>query len=127
METNKKGAFERKYPQQVFLVSCGNGCKRITVSEIAYIEAMRDNCILHMKDGNCHFLSCPMCDVEEDLNEDDFKRIHRSFIVNISYIAEYNFGSVVLENGKNVKIGKDYRVSLKASLWFWGQRKRDNK
>ena len=27
------------YPTDVFLISCGMGCKRITVSDIAYIEA----------------------------------------------------------------------------------------
>ena len=101
-----------KYPQHVFLVSCGNGCKRITVSEIAYIEAMKDNCILHMKDETHHHLTCPMGDVEKDLNMDDFKRIHRSFIVNISFIAEYNFGSVVLGNGMVVPIGRKYINSV---------------
>ena len=125
MANDKNGAKERKYPQHVFLVCCGNGCKRITVSEIAYIEAMKDNCILHMKDETHHHLTCPMGDVEKDLNMDDFKRIHRSFIVNISFIAEYNFGSIVLENEMVVPIGRKYINSIKASLCFWGQRKRD--
>ena len=44
------------------------GCKRIKVSDIAYIEAMRDNCIIHMNDGVGHTLSCPMCDIESQLN-----------------------------------------------------------
>ena len=113
MANDKNGAKERKYPQHVFLVCCGNGCKRITVSEIAYIEAMKDNCILHMKDETHHHLTCPMGDVEKDLNMDDFKRIHRSFIVNISFIAEYNFGSVVLENEMVVPIGRKYINSVK--------------
>ena len=37
------------YPTDVFLISCGMGCKRITVSDIAYIEAMKDNCVIHIK------------------------------------------------------------------------------
>ena len=95
----------KEYPTDVFLNSCGMGCKRITVSDIAYIEAMRDSCIIHMVDGKRHTQSCPMGDIEPELNPNMFKRIHRSFIVNISYIDMYYYGYVVLENGMEVHIG----------------------
>ena len=48
MKTEMKASNECLYPTDVFLVSCGMGCKRITVSDIAYIEAMKDNCIIHI-------------------------------------------------------------------------------
>ena len=51
MKTEMKASNECLYPTDVFLISCGMGCKRITVSDIAYIEAMKDNCIIHMVDG----------------------------------------------------------------------------
>lgn len=116
-----------KYCKYAFAVNRSKGCKRITVSEIAYIEAMKDNCIIHMKDGSHHLLTCPMCTVERSLNEEDFMRIHRSFIVNIGFINEYNYGFVVLENGMEVAIGRNYKEALKSSLCFWGQRQRDKK
>ena len=86
-----------KYCKYAFAVNRSKGCKRITVSEIAYIEAMKDNCIIHMKDGSHHLLTCPMCTVERSLNEEDFMRIHRSFIVNIGFIAlqAIPFGSMI--------------------------------
>ena len=127
MIKKENGASKRKYPQHVFIASSVSCCKRITVSEIAYIEAMKDNCLLYMKDGKHHLLSCPMCDVEVDLDVEAFKRIHRSFIVNIDYIREFNFGSVVLENGKELTIGKLFRKAFKESLHFWGQRNRPKK
>ena len=39
MKTEMKASNECLYPTDVFLISCGMGCKRITVSDIAYIEA----------------------------------------------------------------------------------------
>ena len=105
MRTEMKASNECLYPTDVFLVSCGMGCKRITVSDIAYIEAMKDNCIIHMVDGKRYTQSCPMGDIEPELNPNMFKRIHRSFIVNISYIDMYYYGHVVLENGMEVHIG----------------------
>jgi len=66
-----------------------------------------------------------MGDIEQDLNPNMFKRIHRSFIVNIRYIDIYNYGSVVLVNGMEVHIGDKYREDLKSSFYFWGTRKRN--
>ena len=122
MKTEMKVPNEPFFPTDVFLVSCGMGCKRITVSEIAYIEAMKDNCIIHMVDGKRYTQSCPMGDIEPELNPNMFKRIHRSFIVNISYIDMYYYGHVVLENGMEVHIGdktqkkEDELKGLKAEL-----------
>ena len=48
MKTEMKVPNECLYPTDVFLISCGMGCKRITVTDIAYIEAMKDNCIIDM-------------------------------------------------------------------------------
>ena len=68
MKTEMKASNECLYPTDVFLISCGMGCKRITVSDIAYIEAMKDNCIIHMIDGKRYTQSCPMRDIEPELN-----------------------------------------------------------
>ena len=125
MRTEMKASNECLYPTDVFLVSCGMGCKRITVSDIAYIEAMKDNCVIHMIDGKCYTQSCPMGDIEPELNPNIFKRIHRSFIVNIRYIDMYYYGHVVLENGMEVHIGDKYRDALKSSFHFWGSRNRN--
>lgn len=125
MRTEMKASNECLYPTDVFLISCGMGCKRITISEIAYIEAMKDNCVIHMIDGKCYTLSCPMGDIEPELAPNMFKRIHRSFIVNISYIDMYYYGYVVLENGMEVHIGDKYREELKSSFHFWGSRNRN--
>ena len=96
MKTEMKVPNECLYPTDVFLISCGMGCKRITVS-----------------------------DIEPELNPNMFKRIHRSFIVNIRYIDMYYYGHVVLENGMEVHIGDKYREELKSSFHFWGSRNRN--
>ena len=75
MKTEMKASNECLYPTDVFLISCGMGCKRITVSDIAYIEAMKDNCIIHMVDGKRYTQSCPMGDIEPELNPNQCNKI----------------------------------------------------
>lgn len=72
MKTEMKVPNECLYPTDVFLISCGMGCKRITITDIAYIEAMKDNCVIHMIDGKRYTQSCPMGDIEPELNPNMF-------------------------------------------------------
>jgi len=56
-----------------------------------------------------------MKSIEKQLPQNTFKRIHRSFITNISKISSIEDNSVVInhKNGKKVlPIGKSYRENL---------------
>lgn len=60
------------------MIPISNGrFKRISVSEIAYIEASRDNCIINMHDGKKYILVCPMSDFLEQISPCPILRIHR--------------------------------------------------
>ena len=75
MKTEMKVPNEPFFPTDVFLISCGMGCKRITISDIAYIEAMKDNCIIHMLDGKRYTQSRPMGDIEPEFNVLHFRTL----------------------------------------------------
>lgn len=125
MQNNSEnGTSNQKYPEVVFLCSCGQGCKRIVVKDIVYIEAMKDNCRVYMSDSSRYHLTCPMKDIEDTLDPTRFIKIHRSFIVNLNLIKVYFYGYVVMITGAKVAIGYKYRKHLKDRLTFWGQRKR---
>ena len=97
MQNNSEnGTSNQKYPEVVFLCSCGQGCKRIVVKDIVYIEAMKDNCRVYMSDSSRYHLTCPMKDIEDTLDPTRFIKIHRSFIVNLNLIKVYFYGYVVM-------------------------------
>ena len=77
-----------KYSEHVF-VRKGYGHKKVAVRDIAYIEADRNYCRIHLSDGECLNVSIPMVEVYEYLSPDVFKRIHRSFIVNLEHVDTY--------------------------------------
>ena len=73
MQNNSEnGTSNQKYPEVVFLCSCGQGCKRIVVKDIVYIEAMKDNCRVYMSDSSRYHLTCPMKDIEDTLDPTRF-------------------------------------------------------
>lgn len=113
----------RKYAEHVF-VRKGYGHKKVAVKDIAYLEADRNYCKIHMLGGESLNVSIPMAEVYEYLSFETFKRIHRSFIVNLEHIDTYIGNMIVLKCGKEITIGREYRECVKAEFVCIGSRKR---
>lgn len=92
----------------------------VRVSEIDWIEADDYYACLHVGPRN-HLLRRSLAELEQDLRDANFCRIHRSAIVNIDRIkalklnadGEYN---VVLESGSELRLGRRYRRDLQSRL-----------
>lgn len=93
---------------------------RINLSDIAYIEADRMYCHLHMVDGRTtHTLSHPLRHIEQELPSDTFVRIHRSLVVNIWHIARVMPADVILDcASKPLPIGESFKESLYQHFWI---------
>src|SRR5690606_4557988 len=74
----------------------GQGYKLVDVDDIIHIEADSNYSIFHLKsakghpDGEKITVSKVLKDYEEILPEDKFVRVHKSSIVNLKYVKEYN-------------------------------------
>jgi two-component system, LytTR family, response regulator len=92
----------------------------IPVSEILYFEAADDYVMIHTADKNV-LKEKTMKYMETHLDPEQFIRIHRSYIVNVNFIArlelyEKESYAVILKNGENLKASiSGYKV-LKQSL-----------
>lgn len=87
---------------------------KINYSDILYIEGLKDYVIIRMDKGRVITLQT-MKSLEDKLPKGTFKRIHRSYIVNISKINAIVGNMVeVMEKtqAKHLPIGKNYREEL---------------
>ena len=106
-------------PHQLVVKSAG----RVTVlktSEIEWIEAQDYYACLHVK-GRSHLLRRSLAELEEDLDESMFCRIHRSTIVNLGQVAEMCLDAngeyeVVLRDATRLRMSRSYREQLRARL-----------
>lgn len=112
-----------RYEEYVFIRK-GYGHKKVAVRDIAYLEADRNYCNIHLFSGECLNVSIPMSEVMEYLSPMMFKRIHRSFVVNLEYVETYIGNMVVLKGGKDIVIGREYRETIKQEFVCIGSRKR---
>lgn len=118
------------HPETIFIRS-GYKHKGIKVKDIISIEANRSYCIINLLNGEQLKITSPMNKVLEDLDSRLFKRIHRSFCVNVDHIRSIEPTSILLDNHIRVNIGRKYLNVLDKEFVFLGSRrkiihKRDN-
>jgi DNA-binding LytR/AlgR family response regulator len=83
---------------------------RVAFKSISYIEGLGDYIKVHLK--NTHLVTnLSMKKMEELLPNEEFYRIHKSFIIRLDQIQSVE-GNLVEVNGKKLPIGNNFRQSF---------------
>lgn len=105
------------------MLNDGQRLLRINLQEVAYLEADRIYCKMHMSDGHTiHLINSPLGTVEGSLPADAFVRIHRSTIVNVWHISMVMGRLVWLTTGERLALGEKYTDALKDAFLIIGQK-----
>jgi two-component system, LytTR family, response regulator len=104
------------------VVKSHNKISVIPVSKIKYIEAQDDYVMIYSSEGK-HLKQATMKYFENNLDDEEFVRIHRSYIIRIDQVNQlepYGKDSYIakLKDGTAVKISKSGLKSLKEKLHF---------
>lgn len=102
-----------KHPQSIdtFLyVRQGDSFQKISWVDILYIEGMQNYAKLHFKDREL-IIHQTMISLEETLPGDNFFRIHKSYLINISHIDSVSGGRIYI-NGNELPISRNRREDL---------------
>lgn len=81
----------------------------VKVDEILYCEASSNYTYIYMADGKCHIVSRTLKEYEDLLTEQDFFRIHKSYLINLNAIKKYvrgDGGYVIMNNDKSLDVAK---------------------
>lgn len=97
-----------------FFVKEGDEFIKILVKDIDYIEGLKDYVKIITGNNYCLALKS-LKSIEDVLKPHQFMRIHKSYIVPLTKISQYN-GKYVIINSSEVPVGSNYRENLKAYL-----------
>ena len=81
----------------------------VKMSNIVYVESAGEYVRLHLADGTKLVTLFRLKNMEGELHPSQFMRVHRSYIINLSYVAGYTKGRVFLSNDDYVPIGENYK------------------
>lgn len=108
--------YEKLYGEQVLILHCDGGMRRIIPEEIYYIEiAGRKSRIRQANEA----LDVPLSitQMEQQLAGKGFVRCHKSFLVNCRYIKNFRTSQIELADGRSVPVSK-HRVREARKTFF---------
>jgi len=92
---------------------------KIALSDIIYIEGLKDYVKVHLKSNERAVLSlATLKSLEEKLPSSQFMRIHRSFIISLNEIETIHKNAVQIGNA-SITIGEQYKDAMKVFLDRW--------
>lgn len=95
-----------------FFVNVDYSLVKITVSDIIYIEGLKDYIRIHLKSTQRPIVTrMPMKTIEEQLPASGFIRIHKSYIVSVSFITAIRKSSVFIDN-LELPVSDSYRDAV---------------
>ncbi len=90
------------------------GFEFIETSNILYLEADEGYAKIFVKDGKVLLSSKSLGYFSKLLDESLFKQIHRSYIINLSYLRKYHkVGFVTMDNGAEIPVSKLKRAEFR--------------
>lgn len=82
-----------------------NGVTKINLDEIYYIESILRTITIHTKNQS-FVLSGKISDFELRLKDNDFIRVHKSFLVNLGAIHNIFKDTITMDNGEKILLSK---------------------
>lgn len=81
----------------------------LKLDDIIYCEAERSYTVFHLEGERSVTVSKPLLDYENLLNDTCFLRIHKSFLINLHHVKEYQRGEggvVIMSNGAEIEVSR---------------------
>ena len=102
------------FMQKFFFIKSNGKYLKISFNEIVFVEGCR-NYIKIITDNKAYLVLIAMKRMEQLLPVNMFRRIHKSFIVSLDRIVEFDAERVYLKN-KELPIGQLYKGKLEKSV-----------
>ncbi|MDJ1471823.1 LytTR family DNA-binding domain-containing protein [Cytophagaceae bacterium DM2B3-1] len=112
--SNLPGVSEPAPEQQIFIKS-DKRFIQLNLKDIYYLEAYGNYIKIWLED-RYHLTMRTMGSFEDQLPENDFIRVHKSFIVNKNHVAYLEGKMVILKNNKRIQVGKNYTQAFKGFI-----------
>lgn len=94
------------------------GDRIVSKDDIVFIESFGRKLLFHMLQGELELYQ-KLDDVEEELSDTDFLRIHKSYLVNMFFIECINSYQLYLKTGKVLSIPKVRYPDVKRQYEEW--------
>lgn len=92
-----------------------NGVAFVDMKDILYCESDDNYTKFHLGDGQYHMVTKPLREIQELLEERDFLRVHRQYLINLNHIKKFVKGEgsyVVMSNQQSIPVSRAQKDRL---------------
>lgn len=93
-----------------FFIKCGSKYEKIPLEDILYVEGMQNYVTIYTLKGK-YLTILSLKNLEENLSEQSFIRVHKSYIVAIGKIDSIEGNEICIQNSK-IPISRNYREKV---------------
>lgn len=101
---------ETKQDNPYILIKSGSKYHKTQLNTILYIESLKDYIKVHTN-NKCIVAKYKISDIENELSDNQFIRIHRSYIINLQKVTAFTLNDIEIETVE-VPIGASYREKV---------------
>ena len=109
VEQKESEVVEAESEKDVLSVYADRKTHLVKLSNIVYVESAGEYVRLHLADGTNLVTLFRLKNMEASLQSSQFMRVHRSYIINLTYVTGFTKGRVFLSNEEYVPIGENYK------------------
>ncbi len=103
---------EGKSSRDFIFVKANSRLVKLNTKDIYFIEALKDYVVINTIDKR-YTIHSTMKDMDKKLGNEDFIRVHRSFIIRLDKVATIEYPNLILEKDKkHIPIGGSYKDDL---------------
>ena len=108
----------KKQNEPYVMLKSGRSIRSVAYSSIVYLEAFHNNTAVYLNTGDSVDNARSMGEMEKLFEaRDEFLRVHRSYIVNMSYIRELRGNYLFLAPSFQVPISRNLQSSVRTSYF----------
>lgn len=115
LSANNK-ALNIKSDKQFLFIKSEYKIIRIELNSILYIQGMSEYVRIHRENGKPIMSLLSLKSIEKQLVENDFMRVHKSYIVNLQKITEIENNCIICANDELIPVSKQYKEQFQVFL-----------
>lgn len=92
-----------------------NGVTFAEIKQVVYCESENNYTRIHTADGNQYMVAKTLGDIQQILEERNFLRIHRQYLINLDHIKKYVKGEgnyVIMSNNQSIPVARNQKERL---------------
>lgn len=98
--------------ENYFFIKDAKGHVKIQFNDVLYIESLGDFSKLFLVEKKEHLVLVNLKNMEQQLPQETFARVHRQFIINFNALTGINGNELILSNNIKIPLGLAYRKDI---------------